>query len=60
VGHEKEPDADNGQTAEDRDGLGGMEFDPRTLVNQQEDKTGHPTERVAQQAGNIFSKTFGV
>jgi hypothetical protein len=35
-----------------------MEFDPWPLVNQQKDKSGHPTECVAQQPGNIFSETF--
>ena len=47
-------DAQNGESAEDHDGLRSVEFHEGPLINQKENNSRDPAKNVAQKTGNVF------
>ena len=41
------------------DGLHTVKFHERTLVDEQEDEAGDPSEKIAKQSGDVFFNSFG-
>src|ERR1700678_2436898 len=49
----------NLEHAENDDGLSGVKSNGRSLVNEQENQTSYPAQKIAKRSGNIFRKARG-
>src|SRR3989442_563765 len=56
---DRQPDSENRQAPKDNNRLRRLKFNPRALIDQQEDDSGKPPKRVTEQSSNIFLKPFG-
>src|SRR6266702_3064657 len=56
---DRQPDSENRQATKDNNRLRRVKFNPRALIDQQEDDSRKPPKRVTEQSSNIFLKPLG-